>query len=130
MPLLDLPALQLGVNHLAGFITALSISITATAYGILIGTIFKTPNQALNFGAISIVILSAIGGIWIPLEIMPEKIQTIGRLSPLSWGLDAINDVYLRNGDIRFILPDITRLLACGLVMLGIGAWVEQKRIS
>lgn len=130
MPLLGLPALQLGVDHWAGFITALSISITATAYGILIGTIFKTPNQALNFGAISIVILSAIGGIWIPLEIMPEKIQTIGRLSPLSWGLDAINDVYLRNGDIRFILQDITRLLACGLVMLGIAAWVEQRRIN
>lgn len=130
MPLLDLPALQLGVDHWAGLITALSISITATAYGILIGTIFKTPNQALNFGAISIVILSAIGGIWIPLEIMPEKIQAIGRLSPLSWGLDAINDVYLRNGDTRFILPDITRLLACGLVMLGIAGWVEQRRIS
>lgn len=130
MPLLDLPALQLGVNHWAGFITAVSIGITATAYGILVGTLFKTPNQALNFGAISIVILSAIGGIWIPLEIMPENIQMIGRLSPLSWGLDAINDVYLRNGNVRFILPDITRLLACGLVMLGIAAWVEQRRIS
>lgn len=130
MPLLDLPALQLGVDHLAGFITAVSIGITATAYGILIGTIFKTPNQALNFGAISIVILSAIGGIWIPLEIMPENIQMIGRLSPLSWGLDAINDVYLRNGNVSFIMPDILRLLACGLIMLGIGAWVEQRRIS
>ncbi len=130
MPLLGLPKLQLGVDHLAGFITAVSIGITATAYGILIGTLFKTPNQALNFGAISIVILSAIGGIWIPLEVMPEKIQLIGRCSPLSWGLDAINDVYLRNGNIRLILPDIIRLLACGLLMLGIAARVEQRRIS
>lgn len=130
MPLLGLPRLQLGVDHLAGFITAFSIGITATAYGILIGTVFKTPNQALNFGAISIVILSAIGGIWIPLEIMPANIQAIGRLSPLNWGLDAINDIYLRNGNTGFILPDIARLLICGLGMLGIAAWVEQRRIN
>lgn len=130
LPLLDLPKLQLGVDHVAGLITAISIGITATAYGILIGTIFKTPNQALNFGAISIVILSAIGGIWIPLEVMPEKVQVFGRLSPLSWGLNAINDIYLRNGNLRYILPDITRLLACGLLMLGIAGWVEQRRIS
>lgn len=130
LPLLDLPRLQLGVDHAAGLITAISIGITATAYGILIGTVFKTPNQALNFGAISIVILSAIGGIWIPLEVMPEKIQTVGRLSPLSWGLNAINDIYLRNGSIRYILPDIVKLLTCGLLMLGIAGWVEQRRIA
>ncbi|AWO00735.1 hypothetical protein DLD77_02990 [Chitinophaga alhagiae] len=128
MPLLGLPRLQMGVDHLAGFITAFSIGVTATAYGILVGTVFKTPNQALNFGAISVVILSAIGGIWIPLEVMPEKIQAVGRLSPLSWGLDAINDIYLRNGHTRYILPDIARLLSCGLIMLGIAAWVEQRR--
>jgi ABC-2 type transport system permease protein len=130
MPLLGLPRLQLGADHFAGFLTAFSIGMAATAYGILIGTLFKTPNQALNFGAISIVILSAVGGIWIPLEIMPENMQTVGRLSPLSWGLDAINDIYLRNGGTRYILPDIARLLGVGLVMLGIAAWVEQRRIS
>ncbi|MGX5817794.1 ABC transporter permease [Chitinophaga lutea] len=130
MPLLGLPKLQLGVNHFAGVLTAFSIGVTATAYGILIGTLFKTPNQALNFGAISIVILSAIGGIWIPLEVMPENIQLFGRLSPLSWGLDAINDVYLRNGDVRYILPDIARLLGVGTFMLLVAAWVEQRRIS
>lgn len=130
MPLLGLPQLQLGVDHIAGLVTAVCIGITATAYGILIGTLFKTPNQALNFGAISIVILSAIGGIWIPLEVMPEKIQIVGRLSPLSWGLDAINDIYLRNGNTALILPDIARLLVCGLLMLGIAGWVEQRRLG
>jgi len=130
LPMLGLPKLQLGVDHVAGFLVAASIGVTATAYGILIGTIFKTPNQALNFGAVSIVILSAIGGIWIPLEIMPESMQMIGRLSPLSWGLDAINDIYLRNGHIRFVLADIAKLLGCGGVMLVAAAVVEQRRIG
>ncbi|MCK7557341.1 ABC transporter permease [Chitinophaga sedimenti] len=130
LPLLDLPKLALGRDHFASFITAISIGLAATSYGILVGTLFRTPNQALSFGAISIVILSAVGGIWIPLDIMPANIQFMGRLSPLSWGLDAINDLYLRNGGLGMILPEIGRLLAFCLVLLGCAAWWEKRRMA
>ena len=130
LPLLGLPRRVLGHSHRATFAIAISIGLAATAYGILVGTLFKTPNQALNFGAISIVILSAIGGIWIPLEIMPAKMQMIGHLSPLSWGLDAINDIYLRNKDITHIFGNIARLMSCAIGMLCVAAGIEQRRIG
>jgi len=130
LPLFGLPKLMMGNSHLATLIIAVSIGLTATAYGILVGTVFKTPNQALNFGAISIVILSAIGGIWIPLEVMPAKMQLIGHLSPLSWGLDAINDIYLRNRGVQHIWLHVGKLIACAVLMLCIAAGVEQRRIS
>jgi ABC-2 type transport system permease protein len=130
MPLLHLPRLALGQSHLAAFVIALCIAFAATAYGILIGAAFKTPNQALNFAAVSIVILSAIGGIWIPLEVMPAAMQTIGKLSPLSWGLDAINDVYLRNTGIRQIWGSAGKLVAACAVMLCLAAWIEKRRIQ
>ena len=44
------------------------------------------------------------------------------------WGLDAINDIYLRNGSIRYVWPDIARLIGCGIAMLAIAAVVEQRR--
>ncbi|MFB6455051.1 ABC transporter permease [Chitinophaga sp. Hz27] len=130
MPLLDLPKLTMGRDAGATFLVAAAIGLAATSYGILIGTVFKTPNQALNFGAISIVILSAIGGIWIPLEIMPEKMQRVGHLSPLSWGLDAINDIYLRNGNIAYVWKNILRLVFTGFVMLALAGYVEKRRMS
>ncbi|WP_143305048.1 ABC transporter permease [Chitinophaga vietnamensis] len=130
MPWLDLPKLAMGQHHGATLLVAAGIGLAATAYGILIGTLFKTPNQALNFGAISIVILSAIGGIWIPLEVMPAKMQVIGHLSPLSWGLDAINDIYLRNEDIGFVWKNVLRLILTGLAMLAIAGWVEKRRMN
>jgi ABC-2 type transport system permease protein len=130
LPLLDLPKLVMGQHHGATVLVASGIGLAATAYGILIGTIFKTPNQALNFGAISIVILSAIGGIWIPLEVMPAKMQLLGHLSPLSWGLDAINDIYLRNGDIDYVWKNVLRLILTGLAMLAIAGWVEKRRMN
>ncbi|MBV8255637.1 MAG: ABC transporter permease [Chitinophaga sp.] len=130
MPLLDLPRLTMGSDAAATLLVAAAIGLAATSYGILIGTLFKTPNQALNFGAISIVILSAIGGIWIPLEIMPMKMQVVGRLSPLSWGLDAINDIYLRNGNIAYVWKNVLRLILTGLAMLAIAGYVEKRRMN
>ncbi|MBC9913745.1 ABC transporter permease [Chitinophaga varians] len=130
MPLLDLPKLVMGHYQGATLLVAGAIGLAATAYGILIGTLFKTPNQALNFGAISIVILSAIGGIWIPLEVMPGNMQVIGHLSPLSWGLDAINDLYLRNGDIGYVWKNVLRLVLTGGVMLAVAGFVEKRRMN
>lgn len=130
LPLLGLPRLTMGQSYGATLLIAACIGLAATAYGILIGTVFKTPNQALNFGAISIVILSAIGGIWIPLEIMPAHLQFIGRLSPLSWGLDAINDIYLRNMGLRYIWADALKLVLCAAVMLCLAAGIEKRRIN
>ncbi len=130
MPLLDLPRLAMGHDQGATLLVAAAIGLAATAYGILIGTLFKTPNQALNFGAISIVILSAIGGIWIPLEVMPVNMQVIGHLSPLSWGLDAINDIYLRNGDMGFVWKNVVRLVLTGGVMLAVAGYVEKRRMN
>jgi len=130
MPLLDLPRLVLGPSHLSAFIIAVAIGLAATSYGILIGTVFKTPNQALNFGAISIVILSAIGGIWVPLEVMPPHMQFIGHLSPLNWGLEAINNIYLRNAGIAHIWDNALKLLLLCGVMLLVAARVEKRRMG
>ncbi|WP_217601750.1 ABC transporter permease [Chitinophaga sp. GbtcB8] len=130
MPLLHLPRLVLGHSYLPVFVIALCISLAATAYGILVGTLFKTPNQALSFGAISIVILSAIGGIWVPLEVMPPAMQFIGHLTPLNWGLEAINDLYLRNGGFAQIMGNAGKLMILCLVMLYLAARVEKGRMS
>jgi len=130
LPMLGLPKLILGQSYLAALIVAIGIGLAATSYGILVGTVFKTPNQALNFGAISIVILSAIGGIWIPLEIMPAHMRFIGHLSPLSWGLDAINDIYLRNAGVSHIWYDVCKLVVFAGALLCIAAGIEKRRLS
>jgi ABC-2 type transport system permease protein len=96
LPLLGLPTLQIGQVFfpiaVAGFLSALS----ATAFGVMVGTVFNTLQQAMVFGSVSVVILSALGGIWIPTYVMPETIQTISSLSPLNWGLESFNTIFLR----------------------------------
>jgi ABC-2 type transport system permease protein len=128
LPHLGLPALYMGHAPVALLCTIIAASFTATAYGVCIGSLFQTPNQALPFGSISIVILSAIGGIWIPVEILPDTLQKLAMVSPLHWGLDAINTLFLRNGNLPQILPHLAALMGFSVFFLAVSGIVEQKR--
>lgn len=128
LPKLGLPALVMGHAPVSVLVTAMVIAMTATAYGVCIGAIFQTPNQALPFGAISIVILSAIGGIWVPVEILPAGLQQLAKVSPLYWSLDAINALFLRNGSLVTIWPNLAILGLFSMIFVAVAGWVEGRR--
>jgi len=129
MPLLDLPALKLGNHPFALFLIGTAISMAATGYAVMIGSIFKTPNQAFSFGAISLVILSALGGIWIPVEIMPVSLQKLAFFNPLHWGLDAINELFLRGAGLYKIRFQVIGLVGFTLLTLAISLLVEKNNM-
>jgi ABC-2 type transport system permease protein len=93
-----------------------SVALAACGYGILLGTMARTDEQASTFGAVSVVIAAAIGGIMVPVYVMPQFMQKISVLSPLSWGLNAFLDVFVRGGDMISVLPDVALLLMFFLV--------------
>jgi ABC-2 type transport system permease protein len=128
MPLLGLSKLALGSNVLGILITACSVAMAATGYGVLIGVYFKTHQQALSFGSVSVVILSALGGVWVPVYVMPEVLQTVSRFSPMSWGLESFNDLFLRQASIPTILPNVLRLIGFALVALTGSLLIHRSR--
>jgi len=128
MPLLGLDRLVLGDSPMLILLTACCVAMAATGYGTLIAVYFKTAQQALSFGSVSVVILSAIGGVWIPIYVMPEILQTISRFSPMSWGLESFNDLFLRQAHFGSILPNILRLLGFALVTLAASVLIHNSR--
>ncbi|MEJ1240389.1 ABC transporter permease [Chryseolinea sp. T2] len=128
MPLLGLNQLVLGGSSALILLTACCVAMAATGYGTLIAVYFRTAQQALSFGSISVVILSAIGGVWVPIYVMPEILQTISRFSPMSWGLESFNDLFLRQASLGTILPNILRLLGFALVTLMASVFIHNSR--
>lgn len=128
MPALGLDALQIYGSVSILFVMVVCISICATSLGIFIGSTFDTTNQALPVGAISVVILSAIGGIWVPLEVLPKALKAVSVLSPLRWSLEGINNILLRNRDAYAILKPAGILLLLSAVMLFFSWWIERKK--
>jgi ABC-2 type transport system permease protein len=128
MPLLGLQQLILG-NNLGGILlTACSVAMAATGYGLLIAVFFRTPQQALSFGSISVVILAAFGGVWVPVYVMPEVLQAISRFSPLNWGLESFNNLFLRDASTLTILPDILKLIVFAIITLTVSIFIHKSR--
>lgn len=127
-PYLGLPVLEVEGTLLLMSIVAFFSGLAAIGFGILLGTIAKTQEQSAPFGATSVVILAAVGGVWVPVFAMPKVMQYVSHISPMNWGLNAFYDVLLRNGTILEILPEIILLLLFFLITIAIATVYDQKK--
>ena len=117
-PLINLPPLAVQYSQWPALLLLTSvISLAATGYGILIGTWFTSQTQASIFGSISVVILAALGGIWVPVFMMSDTMLTISKISPLNWGLQGYYNILLRHsnitGIVNYIIPLIGFFILC-----------------
>lgn len=127
-PYLSLPTLDLDGKFFLMSVVALFSGLAAIGFGILLGTIAKTQEQSAPFGATSVVILAAIGGIWVPVFAMPKVMQVISHISPMNWGLNAFYDVLLRKADAIEILPEIFLLLLFFIITIFIAIQYDKKK--
>ncbi len=109
-PAIGLPTLDISGRLPLLFVVAIFAGLAAIGLGLLLGTIAKTQEQSAPFGATFVVILAALGGVWVPVFIMPKFMQTLSNISPMNWGLNAFYDVFLRHGSLLDILPEISLL--------------------
>lgn len=128
LPFAGLPSLYLGAHAWALIPVSISIAFAATSYGYFAGAMFKTTNQAMPFGAISIVILSALGGLWVPVELLPPLMQKVAMISPLHWSLEAVHNIILRNATISAVIKHIAFLLCFGSVLWLISIYKNSSR--
>jgi ABC-2 type transport system permease protein len=127
LPLLGLPTLVIGNNIFATIIIASCCGLAATGYGVLVGTLFSTHQQSSTFGAVSLIILAALGGIWVPVYVMPDSVRFLAEFSPLYWALSAFHKVFIGGGDIQSILIYALKLFTFFVLTIGI-AWFYNKR--
>ena len=91
---------------------------TAVSYSLLIGVFSKTVEQAAGFGAISVIIFSAIGGIWVPSFVMPPLLKSLSNASPLHWCIELFYAVFLKDGSFSNLLIPSLILLGMNLVFI------------
>jgi len=115
-PALGLPKLDVSDKLPLLFFVAFFAGLAAVGLGLLLGTIAKTQEQSAPFGATFVVILAALGGVWVPVFAMPKFMQALSKISPMNWGLEAFYDVFLRNVALKALLPEIALLFLFFLI--------------
>lgn len=129
-PYMGLPALDLPSDMSGLVVVSLLCGWCAVSYAICIGVFAQTQEQANGFGAISIVILAAIGGLMVPSFAMPDSFRTIIKLSPLHWCLEAYYGLFLEGGKLKDVLTNIIPLLAIAIGIQLITLWgLKRKKL-
>jgi ABC-2 type transport system permease protein len=127
LPLLGTSGLVLDHQILTVAPIAIAAALAATGYGIMVGTLAKSYEQASMFGAVSVVIAAALGGIMIPVYVMPRYMQDLSAVSPLAWGLNAFQDVFVRGGNLGTVSREISFLLLFFVVTIT-ASWLALRR--
>lgn len=128
LPMLGLPALVMGHSIAGIFIVVVSTAFAATGYGVMVGTIASTEQQGAIMGALSILLLSALGGIWVPTYVMPQMMRNISAFSPLNWSLEGFYELFLRGGDASAILGSALKLIIFFVITMMIASLVHRMR--
>lgn len=129
-PLIGLSQFEVSGKMFSLIVVTLFSGLAAIGFGILIGTLANTQEQSAPFGATSVVVLAAIGGIWVPVFLMPEFMQHVAKFSPMNWGLNAYYNIILRHGNVFSVSKELILLLLFYIVTITISILYERKRIS
>jgi ABC-2 type transport system permease protein len=130
MPLIGGEGLSLaGVNWPALLLMLFSISLAAVSLALTVACLVNTHAQASTLGPILNVLMAALGGVMVPLFVMPPVMQKIAAYSPMNWGLEGLLDVLLRNGDISSVMPEAGRLAGFSALMLVFAFLLFRRRV-
>ena len=127
-PILGLPSLEVSGKIPQLFLVAIFAGLAAIGLGLLLGTIARTQEQSAPFGATFVVILAALGGVWVPVFIMPKFMQTLSNLSPMNWGLNAFYDVFLRDVGLMDLVPELTLLFLFFVITTAISIVYNERK--
>jgi len=130
VPYFDTPALEINGSIAALVLLSFSLSISAIGVSTLIAVSASSSEQATTIGGILNILLGAIGGIMVPKFFMPETMQKLADISPMSWGLDGFLDIFLKGGDIFSVLDESIALFCFGTIALIISMLVLYKRLE
>lgn len=116
-PSMGLPKLNLPDDIAGVTLVTLICGWCAVSYAIMIGVFAKTQEQANGIGAVSIVLMAAVGGLLVPSFAMPDSFQFVMKLSPLHWCLEAYYGLFLEGGKLKDVALNILPLLGITFII-------------
>lgn len=99
------------------FLLIIASSIACTAFGMFLASFTKTSAQANGLGTLLILTMSAVGGSWFPVSMMPETIQFFSKFTITYWSIEGFLAVLWRGSGFMEILPYLGMLLGIGIVV-------------
>ena len=109
------------------FISA-AVSCSAIGVALFIATVAQTAEQASTLGGIINVLFGAIGGIMVPKFLMPDFMQRLAMISPMSWGLDGFLKIFVKGEGLAAVQGESAMLIVLGLAIMALAMAVSRQK--
>src|SRR5262249_3013096 len=114
------------------FLVALLLAIGAVNLGIFLSTFARTELQILQFIPIVIVPQALLGGVFWPVERLPDVLQAVARVLPVTYAVDALRDVMLKGPGLASVTvqTDVAVLVGIALLFVGLAAATIKREVA
>ncbi len=130
LPLFDVPAFTLEGPYWQYGLLSCAVSVSALGYGLLVSVLAKSTEHAVVLGGGGIILMAAIGGIMVPSHVMPQAMQAMTQISPMSWALKGFHDLLLNRYSFPQILHHVYLLLLFGLACLSMATLLYARQLK
>ncbi len=122
MPLLGLEEISPG-NLPALAVVSVFVALSCTTLGILIAALARTEGQIGGIAALVLWVAGALGGAFIPQFAMGDLLNTVGKVTPHYWAINAFTDIIVRGQELAGVTTQIGILALFAVLFFAIGAW-------
>jgi ABC-2 type transport system permease protein len=116
-------------NLLTTAIVVVLFAIAGTGAAMLLGSVLRNASQAGGLGVFLGLVLGALGGCMVPLEVFPPTMATIAHVTPHAWAIDALTDA-LRGASPTEVAVDLGVLAAYGVGLLAIATMLFRRTLT
>ena len=95
-------AVPVAGSPLLAFLVVMLLALGAVSLGILLSTFARTELQVVQFIPLVIVPQALLSGVLFPVSSMPDLLQAIARVLPLTYATDGLRQVVIRGADLGY----------------------------
>lgn len=108
----------------------LALALVSTGAAMLLGALASSEQQAGPLALLLGLVLAALGGSMVPLEVFPDTMRTIAHLTPHAWANEGFADLLRHGGGLADLGRELGVLLVYAAVLLAASTWLLRRRIT
>jgi ABC-2 type transport system permease protein len=123
---------QVAGNPAIAFVVALLMAIGAVNLGIFLSTYARTELQIVQFIPLVILPQALLGGVFWPVERLPDILQAIAHVLPVTYAVDALREVMIKGADFgtAAVQLDLAVLAGIAILFVVLGAATIKREVA
>ena len=119
-----------GANYLAALVTLLISIVAFASIGVIAAGVIMIVKRGEPITTLFDGFATLVGGVYYPIDIMPEWLQAISRLLPLTYALNAMRRALLAGASWRELAPDLLILTAFAAVLFPLSLLIFRYAVQ